>query len=61
MALETRALFYVSRMDALVHNESTKGRIKFDTQDEDRLHDILVSFNMLSKREHVYKGYKILQ
>ena len=33
MALETRAVFDIGRMDALVHNESTKGRLKLDTQD----------------------------
>ena len=47
IALETRALYGVSRMDNLVHNESTKGRIKLDNQDEDRLYNILVSFGML--------------
>ena len=38
-------------MDALVHNESTKGRIRFDKQDEDCLYSTLVSFGMLKTEE----------
>lgn len=47
ISLETRALYGVSRTDDLVHNEATKGRIKLDNQDEDRLYNTLVSFGIL--------------
>ena len=52
IALETRALYGVGNTtDDLVHNESTKGRIKLDNQDENRLHDQLVSFGLFSTKE----------
>ncbi len=51
IALETRALHGVSRTDDLVHNEATKGRIKLDNQDENRLHDQLVSFGLFKTKE----------
>ncbi len=51
IALETRALFGVNRMDDLVHNESTAGRIRLDCQDEDRLYSMLASFGMLRQEE----------
>ena len=46
-----RALHCVSRTDDLIHNESTKGGIKLDNQEEDRLHDMLVSFGMFKTEE----------
>ena len=50
--METRALYGVGNTtDDLVHNESTKGRIKLDNQDENRLHDQLVSFGLFSTKE----------
>ena len=51
MAMETRALYGVSTTDDLVHNESTKGRIKLDNQDEKHLHDQLVSFGLFKTKE----------
>ncbi len=51
IALETRALFGVNRMDDLVHNESTAGRIRLECQDEDRLYSMLASFGMLRQEE----------
>ncbi len=51
ISLETRALYGVSRTDDLVHNEATKGRIKLDNQDENRLHDQLVSFGLFKTKE----------
>ena len=51
MALETRALYGVSRTDDLVHNESTKGRIKLNNQDENHLHDMLVSFGLFKTKK----------
>ena len=49
VALETRALHGVSRTDDLIHNDLLK--IKLDNQDEDRLHDMLVSFGMFKTEE----------
>ena len=51
MAMETRALYGVSTTDDLVHNESTKVRIKLDNQDENHLHDQLVSFGLFKTKE----------
>ena len=50
MVLETRAIYGVSRMDDLVQNKSTKGRIKLDNEDEDFLYNTLVSFGMFKKK-----------
>ena len=41
----------VSKMDDLVHNESTNGRSKLDIEDDDCLYSTLVSLGMIKKRE----------
>ena len=48
LALETRAVFAVGSDDDLVHNETTKSRMKQDTKDEDSLVTTLESFTLFS-------------
>lgn len=48
LALETRAVFAGGSDDDLVHNETTKSRMKQDTKDEDSLVTTLESFTLFS-------------
>ncbi|KAL8600360.1 hypothetical protein ACOMHN_013575 [Nucella lapillus] len=48
LALETRAAFAVGSSDDIVHNETTRSRMKQDTKDEDKLLTTLKSFKLFS-------------
>ncbi|KAL8582352.1 hypothetical protein ACOMHN_037109 [Nucella lapillus] len=48
LALETRAAFAVGSSDDIVHNETTRSRMKQGTKDEDKLLTTLKSFKLFS-------------
>jgi hypothetical protein len=48
LALETRAAFAVGSSDDIVHNETTRSRMKRDTKDEDKLLTTLKCFKLFS-------------
>ena len=51
MSCETREMYHLNMDEEPMHNESTKGRQKQDSQDEDNLMAVLLSFNIFANEE----------
>jgi len=57
IANKTRALFHVGSDDQMIHNETTKGRMKRDSEDEENIMSVLQRFKVFSPEA----GYDVLQ